>query len=92
MSQVGLTHDQYMNLIQDTYEAKSFRGEYDGDNNMIYAGFAIPGSDEDDQVWQIKMLTYDSNNLTEITWPEIDSKANTSFSFSWTDRSSYTYS
>jgi len=91
MSQVPIQRDQFNNLIQDSYGDKAFRGEY-VDNNLVYAGFALPGSDEDARVWQIKNLTYDANNLIQVDWPELNSKANTSYSFAWTDRATYTYS
>ena len=92
MSQVPLRRDQFFNLIQDSYGEKAFRGQYDGDNNLIYAGFALPGSDEDERVWQLKKLTYVSTNLTVVDWPELDGDASTSYSFAWTDRASYTFS
>lgn len=66
MSQVPIRRDQFFNLIQDTYGEKAFRGEYDGDDNLIYAGVALPGSDDAERVWQIKRLTYVSTNLTVI--------------------------
>ncbi len=92
MSQVPIKHDQYHNLVQGTYGDKAFRGDYDVNDNLIYAGFAIPGSSTGDRVWQIKKLTYTDNNLVSITWPEISSKASTSYSFEWDDRTLYTYS
>ncbi len=92
MSQVEVSRDQFFNLIQDTYGDKSFRGEYDGSNNLIYAGFALPGSTEGVREWQIKKLAYTGTNLTSVKWPELSSKASTSYSFSWTDRATYTYS
>jgi len=91
MSQVPLQRDQYHNLIQDTYGEKAYRGEYSV-NNLIYAAFALPGSDEDDRVWQLKKLTYSGTNLVQVDWPELDGKADTSYSFSWTDRATYTFS
>ncbi len=92
MVAVKLKRDPDFNLVQSSYGDKSFRGEYDGSNNLIYAGFALPGSGEDERVWQIKFLTYSGTNLTEIEWPELDGKASTDYSFSWTDRATYTYS
>lgn len=91
MPSPNLKRDNFYNIIQQSYDEKSFRGEYSG-ANLIYAGFAIEGSDEGDLVWQIKKLTYDGANLTSVLWPEIDGKASTDYSFSWTDRASYTYS
>ena len=45
MPSPNLQRDNFFNVIGETYDEKSFRGEYDGDNNLIFAGFAIPGSD-----------------------------------------------
>lgn len=92
MPQVPVTRDQFFNLVQDTYGEKAFRGEYDGDDNLIYAAFALPGSDEGDRVWQLKKLAYTATNLTSVTWPELNGKASTSYSFAWDDRATYTYS
>jgi hypothetical protein len=92
MVAVKLKRDPNFNLIQDSYDERSFRGEYDGSNNLIYAGYAVPGSAEGDRVWQIRRMTYATNNRTDTEWPEIDSKASTDYSFSWTARATYTYS
>ena len=91
MPSPNLKRDNYFNVISDTYDEKSFRGDYSG-ANLIYAGFAIQGSAEGDRVWQIKQLNYDGSNLISVLWPQINGKASTDYSFSWTDRASYTYS
>lgn len=92
MPSPNLQRDNYHNVIQDTYGEKSFRGEYDGSNNLIYAGVAMPGSAEGTLCWQIKLLAYTGTNLISVKWPQIDSKASTDYSFSWTSRATYTYS
>lgn len=92
MVQVPIHRDQNYNLVQDTYGEKSFRGEYDGDDNLIYAAFAVAGSATSERVWQLKKLTYTSTNLTSVQWPELDGKSSTAYSFAWDDRASYTYS
>ncbi len=92
MSSVALQKDQFNNLIQDSYGDREFRGEYDGSNNLIYAGFAALGVSEGARVWQLKKLAYTSTNLTSVKWPQINSKASSDYSFSWTDRATYTYS
>lgn len=84
--------DQFGNLVQATYGDKAFRAEYDGDNNMIYAGFAVVGSLDADPVWQIKQLNYTANNLISILWPQMNSQANKGYNFVWDDRADYTYS
>lgn len=45
MPSPNLQRDNFHNVLQQTYDEKSFRGDYDG-NNLIFAGFAIEGSDE----------------------------------------------
>lgn len=91
MPSPNLKRDNFHNVLQQTYDEKSFRGDYDG-NNLIYAGFAIEGTDESVRAWQIKQLNYTDNNLVSVLWPQIDGKASTDYSFSWDDRASYTYS
>lgn len=92
MPSPNLKRDNFFNVISDTYDEKSFRGEYDGSNNLIYAGFAIEGSSESERCWQIKQLNYTGVNLTSVLWPQYESKSTTDYVFSWTDRASYTYS
>jgi hypothetical protein len=91
MPQVGLRRDQNYNLVQQTYDEKAFRGEYVA-NNLVYAAFALPGSDPQDRVWQLKKLTYTGTDLTAVTWPQLDGKASTDYAFAWDDRATYTYS
>lgn len=66
MPGVPLNRDQFQNLVQDSYGDREFRGEYDGSNNLIYAGFALPGSAEGDRVWQLKKLAYTGTNLISV--------------------------
>lgn len=92
--QTILKRDANGNVIQDSYTGDmTFRGDYTG-TNLIYKGYARPGADEDDDVWQLAKCAYDgSNNLTSIKWPQGDNGAATSeFVFNWTDRATYTYS
>lgn len=86
--------DSQLREIYDSVDDLAFRGEYDGDNNLIYKGFARAGSSESSLVWQIAFLQYDgNNNLTSITWPKDATGAvSNDYEFSWTDRASYTYS
>ena len=80
-------------IIPDSYGYLAFRGEYDGSNNLIYKGFARPGSVTSAAVWQIAKLTYDgSGNITSILWPENTlGKASNDFMFEWDLRATYTY-
>jgi len=79
--------------ITDSSDDMAFRGEYSG-TNLIYSGFARPGADEGDEVWQISKHTYDVNdNLVSSIWPQdANAHASSEYMFSWTDRATYTYS
>ncbi len=80
-------------VIPDSMLDESFRGEYDGDNNLIFKGFARPGADEGLLIWQIAILAYDVNgNVLSIKWPLNSSGvASNDYLFSWTARAGYTY-
>ncbi len=73
---------------QDSFLDEEFRGDYQGGINLIYKGFARPGSGTDAPVWQIAKLTYDgNNNVTMVQWPKNSSGAVTNFyEFVWDDR------
>lgn len=81
------------------YEEESFRGDYQGGSNLIYAGYARPGADEADAVWQIFKCSYDgNNNILTIKWPEdSNGHASNDYIFTWdagggVDHTTYTYS
>lgn len=84
--------DAQGNVITPSFGDMTFRGDYTG-TNLIYKGFARPGSAEGSLVWQIAKLAYDgSNNLLSIKWPQNTlNKASSEYIFSWTSRASYTY-
>jgi len=64
------------------------RMEYDSNGFIVYMGFALPGSSEDDLVWQIRKCTNNSMGLqTAVNFASSDN----SFKYSWTQRGSYTY-
>lgn len=91
--QTILKLDANKNVIQNSYGDMAYRADFDGGSNAIYKGFARPGASEDGLVWQIQMMTYDTDDLVSITWPHASNGAASSeFNFSWTDRASYTYS
>jgi hypothetical protein len=79
--------------VQETGKEKAFRGEYVG-TNLIYGGFAKPGSRTSDPVWQIVRLTYDvNNNLLRLEYPQRTNGVGSSdYEFEWDDRVLYTYS
>lgn len=65
---LGLQDTNY-HVDPNIYSDEAFQGEYSG-TNLIYKGFARPGGDVNEPVWQIAFLTYDgSNNVLSITWP-----------------------
>lgn len=92
-NQTILKRDADGNVIQNSYNEMTFRGQYTG-TNLIYKGLARPGADESANVWQLALLAYDgSNNLVSIKWPQgTNSAASSEFNFNWTGRAGYTYS
>jgi YD repeat-containing protein len=80
-------------VIPASFGDLAFRGDYTG-TDLIYKGFARPGSATSDDVWQIAKMSYDgSHNLLTITWPQNAlAKASSDFQFEWDDRATYTYS
>ena len=65
------------------------RAEYSGSSLLTYFADAQPGTLSSAASWRIRKLSYDGNgNFTELAWPNAD----TSFSYVWDDRSTYTYS
>lgn len=80
-------------VIPDSFSDLAFQGEYSG-TDLIYKGFARPGSVTTDPVWQIAKCTYDgSHNLLTITWPQdANGHASNDYQFQWSQRGTYTYS
>lgn len=78
--------------IYDSVDDLAFQGTYAG-TNLIYKGLARPGSNVNDPVWQIALLTYDgSNNLINITWPQnLQGNASNDYEFIWSLHAGYTY-
>lgn len=86
-------NDAQGNLIPESFEDLSFRGDYTG-TNLIYKGFARNGKATSAAVWQIAKMSYDgSNNLLTILWPQdANGNANSDYQFVWDNRATYTYS
>lgn len=80
------------NLDSSSYLDPTFRGDYAG-TNLIYKGFAKPGAQESDLVWQIAKLEYDgANNILSVKFPQNSIGAVSSdYEFAWSLRASYTY-
>ncbi len=86
-----LKKDRNHELIQDSYQDRAFQAEYSG-TNMIYRGYAIPGTPPSSPGWQIAKLNYTTSNLDSIQWPENEGgRASSNYEFVWDDRASYTY-
>lgn len=80
-------------VIPESYGDMAFLGEYVG-TNLIYKGFARPGTAVNVAKWQLAKMTYDvGGNLTAIQWPQ-DASGNASndYQFQWSARAGYTYS
>jgi YD repeat-containing protein len=62
--------------------------DYDGSDNLIYVGWAWPGTLKSVAEWRIIKLTYDgSGNLTDVTYADgVDT-----FTKEWDERLSYIY-
>lgn len=72
-----------------TYETTDkFRFTYNGDGLQEYVGQAAPGSAEGSLVWKIRKFTYSGTSQTEVNW----ASGSCAYAFSWTDRTSYSYS
>ena len=92
MGKVNLKRDAFGNAIQESYVADmKFRGEYTG-SNLIYKGYATPGTATSAGDWQIAKITYSGSNITQIDWPEENSIPSSEFKFIWDNRATYTYS
>jgi hypothetical protein len=61
--------------------------EYDGSDNPIYVGEAVPGSSEDAAVWRIQHIEYSGSNPTSVKWASGTEK----FINTWSGRTSYQY-
>jgi hypothetical protein len=62
--------------------------DYNGSGQIIYQGYATPNSSKDKAVWQIRKLTYNGMNLTDVQFAQ----GSKEFNFIWNNRAGYTYS
>lgn len=76
------------NIIRASLSHQATQIEYDGSNNPIFVGNAIPGSPTASAVWRIMKITYVGTNPTVIQWPN----GTNQYLFVWNDRASLTYS
>jgi hypothetical protein len=86
--------DPQGHLSQDSFLDEAFLGDYLGGMNLIYKGFARPGTLATVAQWQIAFCTYDVNgNVTAIQWPQNSSGiASSDYLFEWNLRTTYVYS
>lgn len=86
--------DALGNAIQESAFDLAFQGDYVGGVNLIYQGFARPGSATSAAVWQIAKHTYDANNnILTTTWPQnTNGIATAEYYYIWDNRATYTYS
>ena len=78
--------------LQRSFQDLAYQGDLDGGSNLVYIGFARPGSSTSATVWQIFKIGYSGSTPISITWPEgSNGAASNDFLFAWTDRANYTY-
>ena len=81
-------NDLIITSLQFLANLYSMRTECDANGNIIYIGFAEPGSSEDKPVWAIKKIEYDDKgNLAAVKWAE----GNNNFDKIWNNRATYSY-
>lgn len=79
--------------VNTSWGAVAFQGDVDGGSNLVYIGFARPGSSTSAAVWQIRKVTYNGSTPIAIQWPQNASgNASNDYEFSWSGRAGYTYS
>jgi hypothetical protein len=78
--------------LPQSWRNLAYQGDVVGGANLIYVGFAIPGSDVNAPVWQIFKIGYTGGIPTSITWPiGADGGPSSDFAFIWANRAALTY-
>lgn len=76
-------------LIPQSYKDVAYRGDLDGGSNLVYIGYARPGSPSTAAVWQIKKITYTGTTPVQIQWPiGSDGTASNDYDQIWDNRAS----
>lgn len=85
--------DANVHLNQYSFNDAEFRGDNNATTNLVYLGWAKPGSPTSNGVWQIRKLTYDANgNVISIQWPLNASGAVSSdYEFIWDNRAALNF-
>jgi len=65
-----------------------FQFDYDGANNLLYLGMALPAVATSAAFWQIRKFTYTGANLTSVLY----AGGVRTFTNIWDNRASYSYS
>lgn len=79
-----------MTIAHDTRSipgALTMRQDFDGGNQPIYIGEAVPGTAEGTGSWRIRKLAYTSDKLTKVSWAD----GSGDFEKVWTSRAGYAY-
>lgn len=80
-------------VIPSSFNNMAYQADLNDTSYPVYIGYARPGASTSDPVWQIQKLTYTSDVVTAITWPQdVHGSANNDYQFIWENRTSYTYS
>jgi hypothetical protein len=69
------------------YQAIQKAYDYDGNNNIIYEGWAHPGALDTEAVWAIKKNVFVGANLVQELW----ASGNTNYDKVWVNRVSLIY-
>lgn len=89
-----IKQDSNGRAIQDSSDDLAFQADYVGGENLIYQGFARPGTLTSAAAWQIAKHTYDgNNNILTTKWPQnANGIATSEYYYIYDNRASYTYS
>lgn len=77
-----------LNILRQQALHQDIRVEYDGSNNPIYYGSALPGTVDTDQRWRIAKIVYSGTNPVSVLW----AGGVNEYKWAWTDRGSLSYS
>lgn len=85
------TKNRRISVIHDSEVA--FRAINDKNGNPVYIGKAIIGTLESEPKWQLRKMTYDSNQgIIKVSWAiNTEGEASSDFEFIWTNVENYQY-
>lgn len=79
-------------LIPFTFSDLAYQGDLNGGSNLVYIGYARPGTPTSVSAWQIKKITYSGTTPVAIQWPRgTDGAASNDFDQEWDERANLTY-